>query len=239
MTGRRRKWYTGRHCPYGAFCGGVGGEGASRKGPDLRVGRRIGIGMAGAFGLLLWAGLSGAGAQERLREEALNGRWLFTPGRVEVGAQVGGGFSMQNGIRDASLFTLLPRVGYVVVQQEAILPGSLEIVGEPGYFTVFEGRTAHAWGLAALIKYNVWTGTRLTPFLEGGAGVSYATIRVPRRGTNFNFTPQAGIGFHYAVGERSTLDFEWRYHHFSNAGISDANPGINISSFLLGLSLLY
>ncbi len=153
---------------------------------------------------------------------------------------MGGGFSLEPEHRGASLFMLLPRIGYVFFEQGAILPGSLGIVAEAGYFTVFQGRTAHMWSLAGLLKYNLWTGTRVTPFLEVGAGISYATTRVPPAGTNFNFMPTAGIGLQYAVGQRTTLDVKWRYHHFSNADISPArNPGIDTSSFLIGFTYQY
>src|SRR5574337_1123869 len=192
---------------------------------------RIGADIAGAFALLVLVGLSGAWAQERPPEEKLRGDWLFTKGRVEIGGHVGGGFSMQHRDRSASLFTVSPRIGYVFAEHEGSLPGSLEIVGEPSYFAVFEGRTAHLLGLAALIKYNFRTGTKLTPFIDAGTGISYATFPVPRGGTSFNFTLQAGVGVHYAVGTRSTLNFEWRYSHFSNAYTTDNDPGINTSSF--------
>ncbi len=198
-------------------------------------GRWIRRGIVGAIGLLLWGGLSGAWAQERLQEEALKGQWLFTPGRFELGAQVGGGFSN----RAAQLLEVVPRLGYVLTQQEVFLPGSLEVVGEPSYFAVFEGRTAHGAGLSALLKYNIWTGTKLTPYLLGGGGLSYASIRVPQGGTNFNFTLQAGIGLHYALSQHGTLNLEWRYQHFSNGDISPPNPSLNASIFLIGFSFLY
>ncbi len=203
----------------------------------MRVGhlRRIGSVLTGAIGLLICTGLSGAQAEGRLEEDALRGRWLFSPGRTEVSAQAGGGFSD----RDIQLIALIPRIGYIFAQQEAYLPGSLEAVGEPSYIAAFEGRTAHVGGLAALLKYNFWTGTRLTPYLLGGGGISYASIRVPRGGTNFNFTVQAGLGLHYTLGQHSTLNFEWRYQHFSNGNISPPNPSLNSSSILMGFSFLY
>ena len=65
----------------------------------------------------------------------------------------------------------MPRLGYVLVQQEQFFPGSLEIVGEPTYFTVVQHQTAHVGGAVTLLTYNVSTGTAWTPFLVGGAGL--------------------------------------------------------------------
>jgi len=220
--------------------GGAADEAVLKGKLDLRLGQawRIAAGIAGAFGFFLSVGLSGAWAHERHPEEKLRDDWLFARGRVEIGGHIGGGFSMQHQDRSASLFTVVPGISYVFAEYEGSLPGSLEIVGEPSCFAVFEGRTAHVSGLAALIKYNFRTGTKLTPFIDAGTGISYGTIPVPRGGTHFNFSLQAGVGVHYTIGTWSTLDFEWRYNHFSNAYIIDNDPGINASSFLLGFSLL-
>jgi opacity protein-like surface antigen len=141
--------------------------------------------------------------------------------------------------RDATGFALLPRLGYVFAQQEHFLPGSFEIVIEPTYLTVFQHQTAHVGGLAALLKYNFRTGTRWTPYLVGGAGVSFASHRLPHGGTSFNFLPEGGLGLQYALTPRWLLGGEWRFQHFSNAGISSSNPGLNLSLFLLGVSVVY
>ncbi len=193
----------------------------------------------GILGLLAWSVPPPAWGQARLADEAAEGRWLFSPGRFEIGLQAGGGFSVAERTRGATLLTLLPRVGYVFTQQGHILPGSLEVVAEPAYIVVFEHKTSHVGGLSALLKYNVWTGTRWTPFVEGGGGISVASHRVPHDGTNFNFLTQIGLGIQYAFSPRATLSLGWRYHHFSNADISPPNPSLNSSLFLLGFSYLY
>jgi lipid A 3-O-deacylase len=199
--------------------------------------RHTKLALAAALGLLIWLGGPIVRAEERLQEEALRGRWLFAPGRIELGALTGGGFGISQ--ESTQLFALAARFGYVVAQQDVFLPGSFEIVGEPSYFAVFEGRTAHGGELSALLKYNFWTGTKFTPYFLGGGGLSYASIRVPHDGTNFNFTLQAGVGFHYALSQHSTLNFEYRFHHFSNGDISPPNPSLNTNSFFIGFSRLY
>ncbi len=195
-----------------------------------------------ACAVLVWAGLSTAWAGERLREQPeRDDGWLFGEGRVEVGLQLGGGVALQHDPRSASVFAFLPRVGYVFheVQRDRAFPGSFEIVLQPSYLTVFQKRTAHVGGLASLLKYNVRTGTNFTPFAEAGAGISYATIKVPRGGTNFNFILQTGVGVQYAISDRHALSFQFLYNHLSNADTSDHNPGLNTALFLLGYSTVY
>jgi hypothetical protein len=58
-------------------------------------------------------------------------------------------------------------------------------------------------------------------------------------GTSFNFLPEGGLGLQYALTPRWLLGGEWRFQHFSNAGISSSNPGLNLGLFLLGVSVVY
>ncbi len=196
-------------------------------------------GIAVGVGILSWVLPSTAWAQTRLPEEAEQDRRTFSPGRIELGVQIGGGFSLAETTRQATEFAFLPRLGYVFAQQEHLLPGSFEIAGEPTYLTVFQHQTVHVGGLAALLKYNFRTGTRWTPYLVGGAGLSFASHRVPHDGTNFNFMPEGGLGLQYALTPRSLLGVEWRFQHFSNADISPPNPSLNLSLFLIGFSFVY
>ncbi len=192
-----------------------------------------------AIGILAGLLASSAYAQARLPDEGEQDRRAFAPGRIELGAQVGGGFSLAENTREATEFALLPRIGYVFAEQGHFLPGSFEIMGEPTFLTVFQHQTVYVGGLAALLKYNIRTGTRWTPYLVGGGGVSFASHRLPHGGTNFNFMPEGGLGLQYALSSRSLLGVEWRFQHFSNANISPPNPSLNMSLFLLGYSVLY
>ena len=192
-----------------------------------------------ALGILAGILSSSARAQTRLPETAERERWSFSPGRIELGAQIGGGFSLAENSREATEFALLPRIGYVFAEQGHVLPGSFEIVGEPAFLTVFQHQTVYVGGLAALLKYNIRTGTRWTPYLVGGGGLSFASHRLPHGGTNFNFVPEGGVGLQYAITPRSLLGVEWRFQHFSNADISPPNPSLNMSLFLLGYSVVF
>ena len=206
----------------------------------MRLTKKIMIaGIAVGVGTLAWGLPSTAWPQTRLQEEAEPDRWAFPAGRIELGVQVGGGYSVAATTRAATEVALLPRLGYVFAEQAAFLPGSFEIVGEPTYLTVFQHQTVHVGGVAALLKYNFQTGSRWVPYLVGGAGLAFASHRIPHSGTNFNFLTEGGVGLQYALTPRVLLGAEWRYQHFSIADISLPNPSLNLSLFLLGASVLY
>jgi len=199
----------------------------------------ISAGIAVGIATLAWGRPVTAGPETRPPEERELEQWIFAPGRVELGAQIGGGFSLGDSAREATEFSFRPRIGYVLAQQGHVLPGSVEIVGEPTYITVFQHQTVHVGGLIASLKYNVQTGSRWTPYVLGGGGVSFSSHRVPQGGTNFNFLVEGGLGLQYTLTPRSVLNGEWRFQHFSNGDISPPNPSLNMSLFLLGFSFLF
>ena len=77
------------------------------------------------------------------------------------------------------------------------------------------------------------------PWLQGAGGFIYTTHKYPPDilvphgqpgGTSvFNFTPQFGIGFHYFVKPRRSIDFAANAIHISSASLGDRNPGVNAS----------
>ena len=53
----------------------------------------------------------------------------------------------------------------------------------------------------------------------------------------FNFTPQGGVGLHYFIHPRRSIDFSANGIHLSSASLGDRNPGVNASvQFSLGYS---
>jgi opacity protein-like surface antigen len=163
--------------------------------------------------------------------------WRY-PARIwELGASIGGGLSFARGPHSASYFAMLPRVGVRLVKQEAFVPGSLQLIAEPGLYVVGDGQTAAVGSLALLLKYNFWTGTRWIPFVSGGGGVSYASAAIPHGASHFNFLGEAGVGLQYGLTARQMLSLEWRYLHISNGRTANTNPSINGSLFLLGYTV--
>jgi len=62
-------------------------------------------------------------------------------------------------------------------------------------------------------------------FLEGGAGLLFTQDDVPSDGSDFNFTPQAGLGFSFDAGDNARWLVGLRWHHISNANTYSTNPG--------------
>ena len=90
-------------------------------------------------------------------------------------------------------------------------------------------------GLNVLFRYT-WAADRWRPMFLGGAGVLFTNEEVPPGETTTNFTPQVGVGLQYLVGNRVAVGGEYRFHHLSNKGATDTNPGINTHLILFGVS---
>ncbi|MFW5653085.1 MAG: acyloxyacyl hydrolase, partial [Planctomycetota bacterium] len=92
-----------------------------------------------------------------------------------------------------------------------------------------------------LFRWHFFVRERWTVFLDGGAGLLLASEEIPEGGTNFNFTPQAGIGMTFALGDRgrSRLVTALRWHHISNARIRgvDNNPGRDSIMAYIGIAV--
>jgi hypothetical protein len=53
----------------------------------------------------------------------------------------------------------------------------------------------------------------------------------------WNFTPQGGVGVHWFVKPRRSIDFSANAVHISSASLGDRNPGVNASvQFSMGYS---
>jgi hypothetical protein len=101
-----------------------------------------------------------------------------------------------------------------------------------------------------ILRWN-FTGTRrITPWLQGAGGVLWTNHKYPafggppynpiNDGSNadasvWNFTPQGGIGAHYFLTPRRSIDLGLNAVHISSASLGDRNPGVNASlQFSLG-----
>jgi hypothetical protein len=80
---------------------------------------------------------------------------------------------------------------------------------------------------------------RVQPWFQGAGGLIYTThkfppdLEVPQGtpgGTSvWNFTPQGGIGIHYFIREKRSIDVGVNAVHISSASLGDRNPGVNAS----------
>ena len=87
------------------------------------------------------------------------------------------------------------------------------------------------WGQAA--GGLVWTNHKYPAF--GGPPYDLQNDGPNADASVFNFTPQGGIGVHYFVRPRRSIDFSANGVHISSASLGDRNPGVNASvQFSLG-----
>ncbi len=96
-----------------------------------------------------------------------------------------------------------------------------------------------------ILRWNFTHGQRWMPWIQGAGGVVWTNHKYPAYGnTNpqdvnetgpgsdtsvWNFTPQFGIGTHYFLKPKRSLDFSANAVHISSASLGDRNPGVNAS----------
>ena len=101
-----------------------------------------------------------------------------------------------------------------------------------------------------ILRWNLTHGRRFLPWVQGAGGLLYTTHKYPAFGSSilnltndgpnaeasvWNFTPQGGVGVHYFVKDRRSLDFSANAVHISSSSLGDKNPGVNASvQFSLG-----
>lgn len=91
-----------------------------------------------------------------------------------------------------------------------------------------------------ILRWNFATSSkRIQPWFQAAGGLIYTTHKFPPvyqqpkgqpGGTSvFNFTPQGGVGAHYFVSPRHSIDLGINAVHISSASLGDRNPGVNAS----------
>ena len=88
-----------------------------------------------------------------------------------------------------------------------------------------EIQSAEGFNANLLFRWHFINKRDWSVYLDGGGGVLLSTQDVPADGSSFNFTPQAGLGFTFALGEGARFMAGGRWYHTSNANLYDANPG--------------
>lgn len=93
-----------------------------------------------------------------------------------------------------------------------------------------------------ILRWNFLTGSRrIQPWFQGAGGLIYTTHEFPPNMMSnkalgidgstsvWNFSPQGGIGLHYFVKPKRSIDVELNAVHISSASLGDRNPGVNAS----------
>jgi lipid A 3-O-deacylase len=108
-------------------------------------------------------------------------------------------------------------------------------------FTGTQISPSNEWlvGLTPHLRYDFATGTRWIPFVDGGAGVTATGIGPPDLSGVFEFNLQAGVGVQWFLKENLAMSLEARYLHWSCAGLSKHNLGLNGVTGMLGLTFYF
>jgi opacity protein-like surface antigen len=86
-------------------------------------------------------------------------------------------------------------------------------------------------------QWNFMPRKKLQPIFSGHGGYMYSTKPVPDQNAgSFNFTFDLGAGFELYRSKSRSIRAEYRYHHISNAGTAQQNPGIDNGVFQLTYS---
>jgi hypothetical protein len=87
-------------------------------------------------------------------------------------------------------------------------------------------------------RVNFRPERRLQPYAIVNAGFLAATRKVPiSTATQFNFTAEAGAGVEFFQRSKRSFALDVRYHHTSNGGRGQYNPGIDNVMFKLSYRL--
>ena len=95
------------------------------------------------------------------------------------------------------------------------------------------------------LRYNfIQPGATVIPFFQIGAGGAYGDLATNNReqglvGSEWNFELQAALGVRWMLSERLALVTYAQWQHFSNAGNSDRNRGLNGIGAMAGLSWFF
>jgi len=117
--------------------------------------------------------------------------------------------------------------------------GNWELLGELFGGAQYSPHRAYLVGVTPLFRYTLATGSRWSPFIEGGFGPSLTDIGRPDISTTFEFNIQGGVGTHYFWDEHHAVTVQCRLFHLSNAGIAKPNLGVNSCVFLIGTSWFF
>jgi lipid A 3-O-deacylase len=91
-----------------------------------------------------------------------------------------------------------------------------------------------------IFRWNFLTHSRrVQPWFQAAGGLVYTTHKFPPDvllphgapgGTSvWNFSPQGGVGIHYFLRSKRSLDLGVNAVHISSASLGDRNPGVNAS----------
>jgi hypothetical protein len=97
--------------------------------------------------------------------------------------------------------------------------------------------TVRAVTASIVVRRRFFTNSsRLQPYIEGSIGPMWADKAIPAATSRFNVATEPGAGVVLWPRSRHPLIIGYRFSHLSNGGYSPRNPGLNVSSLVLGVA---
>jgi len=82
------------------------------------------------------------------------------------------------------------------------------------------------------MQWNFMPMRKIQLLVDGHGGYMYSSQAIPiDNAGSFNFTFDIGAGFEVFRSKTKSIRAEYRYHHISNHGTADLNPGIDNGLF--------
>jgi len=166
---------------------------------------------------------------------------LVKKGTRQCGINFGYGYSFESN-SDLRFASIYPYFGKILTDPvgSGWLRGNFEGIIEGAFSYVFKNQRAYSAGFNLLARYNFLPDSdKWRPYIQGGFGAVVTNIHMTRFGTKFNFASNAAAGIQYFFDKENSVNAEWRYFHFSNAGLDKDNGGLNMSHFFLGYSHIF
>jgi hypothetical protein len=135
----------------------------------------------------------------------------------------------------AATLDLLPAV--VVTHNPTYEVSDLFIPGGPRSFKVVTGSgPVYGAGMSQGLELSTAVGSRVRAFAAGAAGMLWFTRDVPvPDARRFNFTFELGGGLQLYRRRHRALILGYKFHHLSNAGSAQENPGLDGEVFYAGI----
>jgi len=166
---------------------------------------------------------------------------LTQKGDKQCGINFGYGHSFESN-SDLRFASIYPYFGKVITDPmgKGWLRGNVEGIIEGAFSYVFKNQNTYSAGVNLLARYNFLPASdKWRPYVQGGFGVVVTNLGINNFGTNFSFASNAAAGIQYFFNTENSINLEWRYFHFSNAGIDDDNAGLNMGHIFLGFSHIF
>lgn len=156
--------------------------------------------------------------------------------------QCGVNFGLGQGTSDIRFASIYPYFGKVMTDPmgKGWLRGNVEGIVEGAFSYVHKNQNTYSSGINLLARYNFLPSSdNWRPYIQGGLGIVYTNLGLHSFGSNFNFTSNIAGGIQYFFNKENSINLEWRYFHFSNAGLDSDNRGLNMSNLFIGFSHIF